>query len=459
MTSDFLVRPLPDRPAVSGPPPWQYPLPTDRRLDNGMRVVVHHLPGQHIVSGCVVIDLPLSNEPRHLEGIATITARCMDEGTADHPGPTYAEELAREGAVLSLAVGQAGIQVFMDAPVTHLDRALALFAEALIRPTLAPEDIERHVDLRLAEIDQLLSRPSSFTPILLRAVVFEPTNRAQRLIGGNRACLANIRPHDVHAFHATHLDPTRATLVLGGDFSQGDPLSLIESVFGDWHGIGLPPSAHPAPTSGPARIVLADRPGAVQANVALGGIAPDRSDPRWADLKVATHAVGGAFWSRLNRVLREERGFTYGITMGMLPFRRGGAYHVNASFRTAAAAAGLAEAMTLMSLADAELTPEEVSDAVAYFTGLAPLGFATARGVVDQSASNVVNGLPLGQVNDHLARLREVTPESATRAYSEMVDPSQMSLVVAGDAETLLEPLAEVSIVPDEVVRPEDIVG
>lgn len=459
MTPDFLLGPLPDRPTVPAPSAWTYPQPTDHHLDNGMRVVVHDLPGQHIVSAAVVVDLPLASEPRHLEGIATITARCMDEGTANHPGPAYAEALAAEGAVLSLAVGQAGLQVFLDAPISRMDRALALFAEALVRPTLAAQDIERHVALRLAEIEQLLSRPASFTPILLRAVLFEPTNRAQRLIGGNRACLANIHPDDVWAFHATHLDPTRATLVLGGDFSRHDPLPLIEQAFGGWSGIGLPPAVHRAPTEAPTRIVLADRPGAVQANVAFGGAAPDRTDPRWADLTVATHAVGGAFWSRLNRVLREERGFTYGISMGMLPFRAGGAYNVNASFRTEVAAPALTEAHTLMSLDGAPLTPEEVTDAVTHASGLAPLGFGTARGVVDQTASNVLNGLPLNHVNEHLARLRRVTAESATRSYTEMADPARMSLVVAGDAESLLEPLTEAGLVPDEVVRPEDIVG
>ncbi len=112
-----------------------------------------------------------------------------------------------------------------------------------------------------------------------------------------------------------------------------------------------------------------------------------------------------------------------------------------------------------MSLEGAPLTPEEVTDAVAHASGLAPLGFGTARGVVDQTASNVLNGLTLNHVNEHLARLRAVTAESATRSYTEVADPDRMSLVVAGDAESLLEPLTEAGMVPDEVVRPEDIVG
>ena len=109
MTPELLLRPLPGRPDVAAPPPWRYPAPSDRRLDNGMRVVIHGLPGQHIVSAAVVLDVPLSHEPRHLEGIATITARCMDEGTADHPGPSDGRPPARP---------LAGIRASADASTT-----------------------------------------------------------------------------------------------------------------------------------------------------------------------------------------------------------------------------------------------------------------------------------------------------------------------------------------------------
>ena len=60
----------------------------------------------------------------------------------------------------------------------------------------------------------------------------------------------------------------------------------------------------------------------------------DRTDPRWADLTVAGYAMGGAFLSRLNKVLREERGYTYGVRLGFSPLRVGGWYAVQGSFRT-----------------------------------------------------------------------------------------------------------------------------
>jgi predicted Zn-dependent peptidase len=83
----------------------------------------------------------------------------------------------------------------------------------------------------------------------------------------------------------------------------------------------------------------------------------------------------------------------------------------------------------------------EVADAVAYYVGTSPLRFATADGVADQAASQVLGGLPSDYLDTSLAALRTVTPESATAAYTSVVDAGAASLVVVGDADQLAEPL------------------
>jgi hypothetical protein len=51
----------------------------------------------------------------------------------------------------------------------------------------------------------------------------------------------------------------------------------------------------PAPTT--RRLLLVDRPGAVQADIRYGSFGIDRLDPRWSDITVAGYAMGGAFLS------------------------------------------------------------------------------------------------------------------------------------------------------------------
>ena len=64
---DFLPRP-----ELAPPGVWSFPTPTRTRLDNGIETVVFRLPGQHVVSANLVLDIPLNAEDRDREGIATI---------------------------------------------------------------------------------------------------------------------------------------------------------------------------------------------------------------------------------------------------------------------------------------------------------------------------------------------------------------------------------------------------
>ena len=430
------------RPALRSAPDWSFPTPRSARLSNGMEVLVHDLPGQYVVSASLVLDLPLNNEERDLEGVATLCCRTLDEGTQSHPGEEFAELLETEGAAFGLDLGLSGVQALLDVPASRLDRALPLFAEAMREPALAESDIERHRALRLAEIEQIRANSSQTASITFRSAVFDSDARASRMTGGEPQTLARIGVEDVRAFHRHWFGPRGATLVLGGDFTGLDPVRLAEEAFGDWTNPDQRVAGYTAPEpAGQPTARIVHRPGAVQADLRLGGFGIDRTDPRWPDILVASYAMGGAFLSRLNSVLREEKGYTYGVGLVFGPLRQGGSYAVQGSFRTEVLADALAEARTLLDVADRPFTPEEVADAVQFQVGVAPLRYGTADGVVDQTGGQLLAGLPHDYLDRNLAALRSVTPESATAAYLELVRPEAMSLVVAGDADVLADPL------------------
>src|SRR5690349_2323145 len=132
-------------PPITAPGPWAFPPVRRHTLDNGIEVHAYHLPGQQIVAVHLVLTVPLSAEDRDHEGVATITTRCLDEGTASHGGEEFAELLETEGAGFGVEVGLSGLQVVLDVPVRRLDRAFSLFAEAVVEPALAASDVDRHV--------------------------------------------------------------------------------------------------------------------------------------------------------------------------------------------------------------------------------------------------------------------------------------------------------------------------
>lgn len=443
------------RPEIGAPRPWSFPVPDRQLLDNGLEVVSFRLPGQHVVSANLVLDVPLAAEPRDLEGIAGITSHTLDEGTAQHSTDEFAELLESAGAGFGVDVNPAGLQLILDVPARRLDPALALLAEAIGTPALAAPDIDRQVQLRLAGIEQAKASPTQAAAIAFRRAVYASDSRFTRMTGGEPHSVAKITAADAQQFHRDHFGPQGATLILAGEFVD-DVLPIVQKHFGHWSGDGQRRVPHQPAQPGSRRSMIVHRPGAVQADLQLGGFGIDRSDPRFADISVASYIMGGAFMSRLNSVLREELGYTYGVRMGFSPLRSGGTFAVSGSFRTEVIGDALARTRELLSITDAPFTAEEVSDAVTYFAGVAPLRYATADGVADQAALHALAELPDDYPDRRLDALRAVTPESAAEAYASLVRPDDLTLAIAGDAEQIAEPIRQAGFVDASIVDLDD---
>ena len=419
------------RPAITAPPAWSFPIPEVTSLDSGLRLWAYDLPGQCILSCYLVLELPLNAEPVDREGVATVAVRSLDEGTLVHPGPDYVAALDDVGAQFSGQAGLSTTQCFLNLPYDSLEPGLALLAEAVIEPAFAPPDVARVKANRLAEIDQHESRGSFLASTALRRIVLDTGLRASRPSGGTQQGVAAIQTEDVVAFHTRCYQPESGILIIAGDLSEVSPVDAATKAFGAWDPTGSPVPPEPA-RPGTVSRQLIHRPGAVQADIRFGWYGIDRRDPRWASLQVGLTIMGGSFGSRLNTMLREQRGFTYGVAMTAHPFRSGGVIDISAATRGATASDLIGETLAILQ-ASQPFSAAEVRDSVGYLTMSAPLCFDTAEAVASQATSLAAARLDLDHVSKSLAELNKVTPDSAMEAYRSLIQPDQASIVVVAD--------------------------
>ena len=426
------------RPSIQPPAGFTFPVPVTRELPNGLTVWSYRLTGQHVVSALLVLDLPLDVEPAELEGIATIAVRASDEGTLAHPGQELLDEMEAAGAAFEASAAANATILGIDVPSTRLARALPLLAEIARTPAHADTDVQRHVALRLAELEQSRISAPSLASLAFRQALYDPASRVQRPFGGREATVAAITPEQVRAFRAAHWGPEGATLILAGEFDEGLD-DTVEELFGTWQA-PVEPLRHVVPLPSAAdqgRVVhLVDLPGAVQTEIRIGGIGVDRTSRDFAPLQVSATALGGSFGSRLNTVLREEKGFTYGAHMGVQPNRLGGTWSVQTSVRNAVTAEALTDALDILTLTEA-FTAEEITDATSYQLGIAPLRYDTAGAIANQAGGLAAAGWTSDFVNLHFARIAQVTADTATEAARRILALDRAKIVLVGDASEL----------------------
>ena len=443
------------RPDVAPPGPWAFPLPDETMTDNGIRLLSYAVPGQYVISLRLVVPLSVTDEPADREGVAAMTARLLDEGTAGHSSEEFAELMERAGMVLGAAVTDGALSVDVDVPQRFLPTALDLLRQVLAEPAFPQDEVRRILRSRVAEIEQERASAPHRAAREVTASLWASSERASRPTAGTTASITAMTRDDVVEFHRTHVGPKGATLVVAGDLEGVDVPAVVAAGLGGWtnpdHVPATPPRA-PAPAGGPTRVVLVDRPGSVQSELSVAVPGPDRSVASgWAPYPVLSFIVGGSPSARVDAVLREDKGYTYGIRAGFRPRARGGSFVTAGSVRADATVDALRLLVEILDRARQGFTDSEIRAGVDYVVQTAPGRYATADAVADEASALAIEGLPLDFQTTTLAAMRELDGDRLATAYRD-VATGEWVVVVVGDASQLREGIEGLGLGPVTVV-------
>lgn len=407
------------------------PVPTRFKLKNGAEVLLienHRLP---LVSVRVAIRTGGSRSDGAQPGLAAFVADLLDEGAGARSALELPEELERLGADLSVNAGADHAQLSLDTMTETLGPALAIVADVIARPRLDAADFDRVKAERLADLALRADQPRQ-----IAALVFEEHTYGQHPYAppgaGFASTVEKITLADVKAFWKKAYGPAATTIVIAGDVTAAQAKQLLEQQLGSWRTKVKVPAAPPAPRAAPPALVFVDRPGAPQSVVVLGRLGPGADDPDRAANDVVNTAIGGSFAARLNAVLREEKGYTYGIFSNFWRGQWGGAWSATSSIRTDVTAPAIKDALAILADAGATPLPEaELAKAKSLVVRALPQDFETNASIAAAFTALAVDGRPLTYYRDLPAAIGKVTAAQAqARAASAWAG---LSIIVVGD--------------------------
>jgi predicted Zn-dependent peptidase len=310
-------------------------------------------------------------------------------------------------------------------------------------PAFFADEVSRHVKIRLAEIDQERAVPGQRAALEFITTYFDPSERASRPTAGTKESVLAITSPDLVAFHAANVLPAGATVVVAGDLSDLDIVSEVEQALGSWTGAAaeVVEPREATRSADAARIVFVDRPGSVQTEFYVGCPGPDRRvEGGWAPYQVLGFVIGGSPNARIDAVLREDKGFTYGIRSGFRPRRRGGMFLTSGSVRADSTVEALGLLLDILDKAREGFTAEETQAGVDFIGKTAPGRYATADTVAEEAAGLSLDGLTTEFTTANLHALLDVDAATLSAAYDRYVD-GRWTVIVVGDAALYAEPI------------------
>jgi zinc protease len=306
-------------------------------------------------------------------------------------------------------------------------------------PTFPAREVERLRDERLNDLLQARADPRRRAEEAFVDTIYTQDSPYHRPAGGTRATVAGLDPAALRTTHERGFDPSRWTLIVGGDLTGLDVPAIADRLFGEWS----PRSG--AITGGPvwAKSAVGDRfvrvihrPGSVQTEIRIGHVGLRRRIPDFHAVSVMSAILGGLFNSRLNMKLREEKGYTYGASAGY-DLRRGrGPFAARAAVNTDATVPAVVDILAeLDRMRDQSVTDAELKAARDFLVGVFPLRFETPGPVVGALTGLVIHDLPDDELTRYRPSIEAVTVDDVRLAAGEHLDPRRAAIVLVGDAD------------------------
>lgn len=260
------------------------------------------------------IAIPAGNRyvPKGKEGLASLTAAMMEEGTTTSSSEELQKKLDKLGSSVSFNSGSYTTTISVASLTKNIDQTLAIVNEMLFKPAFEQADFDR---LQKQAVEGLVyehQRPSWLASQATREILFKGTI-FDRSPDGSLASVQALTLEDVKAFYKQTYTPIGTQIVSVGDINKPDLINKL-AFLSDWKGV-TPEILAPQrlPTLNEQKIYLVNKPNAPQSVVRFvrQGMPFDATGELY-QTQLANFNLGGNFNSRINQNLREDKGYTYG---------------------------------------------------------------------------------------------------------------------------------------------------
>ncbi len=413
-------------------------------LSNGLNVVLAERHSIPVVSLRLLVDAGYAADQTTKPGTAKLTMDVMDEGTKKLNALEISEQLSLLGANLSTGSNLDYSIVSLNALKVNLDASLDLFADVILNPAFPQNEFDRLKKNLLVAIQR-----EKVTPVQMGLRVFPQLLYGKDHAYGNpltgsgtEASVNSITREDLIKYKNDWFKPNNATLVVVGDVTMSEIKPKLEKLFKDWKSGEVPVKKLNDVELGKNSVVyIMDRPGSQQSIIFAGNVSPKRNPDDEIAVQTFQNIFGGAFTSRINMNLRENKHWSYGSFSILWSAKGQRPFFVYAPVQTDKTMDAMVEIKNEMEgiLSNNPVTMEEFEkDKNNQILGL-PGSWETIDAVGGSLTEIVSYNLPDDYFKKYASLVEALAIDEVQKSADKLLKPNQLVWVVVGDKSKIEE--------------------
>lgn len=398
-------------------------------LSNGIPLYVINVGEQPVIKIEFSFDAGNLQEPQN--GVSLFTAKMITEGTNKYSSSEISEYFDKFGSFTESGQGLDRANFIVYGLKKHLPSLLPMVQE-LLNDSIFPESqLETLKKIQLQTLQVNSGKTAFIANKTFRKKIFGDTHpygnstTEEAIHGINQDLLRN--------FYQDFWKEKPFKIFLSGNVGDAE-ISLIEQYFGNTNlGVISANKELIAKQFIKGENVLIEKEGAMQSSIRMGKQFMTRKHPDFFTMLLLNETLGGYFGSRLMKNIREDKGFTYGISSNLALFGQAGYFVIGTDVKREFTQQTIDEIHKEIKLLQTDLIPSDELETVKnYMIGSFAGSLNTPFDIADRYKVIFSENLPLDFYQNYITNIQQISDVMLLEAANKYWDIESLFEIVVG---------------------------
>ncbi|WP_144211515.1 M16 family metallopeptidase [Shewanella donghaensis] len=404
-------------------------------LDNGLQVNFMVQKEVPIINVNAVVRAGAVNDTT--SGVSYMTIKSLLLGAGGKSKADIEQTVDFLGASLSTGSGRESMTVKADFMSKDLDTMLDIMQQVIVSPDFDSTEFEKLRQREIVGLSQAKESPRAVIGRYYNKLMFGEHPYANP-VSGNSTSLAEINIAQLRAFHQSYFQPKNMAINVVGDFDVQDMKTKLSAAFGQWENTEIavqPDLSSGLPKLTNSKVLLVDKPDAIETTFIIGGLGIKRDNPDYVGLTVLNTILGGRFTSWLNDELRVNAGLTYGARSAFSTYSDAGVFSISTFTKSSTTKEAIDLALkTYARLWEQGVDQQTLDSAKAYVKGQYPPKFETGSQLGELLADMYIYNFDDSFINEFQTDVDGLTLAETQRLISTYFPKDNLQYVLIGNA-------------------------